>query len=36
MEGGRGSLKSKKDRELGDREENRFDGLSSLTGVIVV
>ena len=34
MEGGRGSLKSKKDRGLGDQEENRFDGYSGLTGVI--
>lgn len=36
MEGGRGSLKSKKDEGLGDQEENRFYGLSGLAGVIQI
>lgn len=36
MEGGRGSLNSKKDGGLGDWEENRFDGLSGLIGVIAI
>lgn len=36
MEGGWGSLNSKKDRGQGDREENRFDALSGLIGVIQI
>lgn len=36
MEGGKGSLKSKKDRECETGRKNRFDGLSSLTGVIQI
>ncbi|CAB1451628.1 unnamed protein product [Pleuronectes platessa] len=35
MEGGRGSLKSKKDGGLGDQEENRSNGWSGLTGLEV-
>lgn len=34
MEGGKGSLNSKKDGGMGDLEENRFKGLNGLTGVI--
>ena len=36
IEGGRGSLKSKKDGGMGDRKENRLDGLSGLTGAIAI